>query len=359
VNELIINIGAKVYCFEEECGVLHKVVIKNETKEITDMIVKKGILLQSDKVVPMSAVLGAGEEAVHLSVTEPELQQLPDYEDVVQVHRQQESTPLTDQIWRSGPGLFPPNPHAVATREQFHKGVPAGRMQVDRSTAVINLEGEIGKVGRLSFDPQTYQLTKIVVDRGLLAEAVTIPQSLVKEVDSFGIFVDAGEEILEMVSASILNMDQALLVGFQDEIAAAGLSLKGVDIDVSGGIMRLTGVVRSTAMKREIETIAQSIEGVIDVENALFTDTGIRARVISALERESPTEFAHVRVNCRFGVITLGGEVSEEDASRAAEEIAAQRPGVLHVVNRLEYQPDQNDSSLQTDAVLKTQKEEK
>ena len=343
LQEMNFNIGAKVFCFDEKCGTLDKVVFDSKTEEVTDLIIRKGLLLKTDKIVPIESVLGAGEDAVYLSVDEGELQQFPDYEEVELRVNQFETMSYEDQLWKlNSYGLYHQEPIIPSTKEYVHQGVAPGSAIIERDTPVVNLEGEIGTVDHVLIGQKSHELTHVVVDRGLINPAVVIPKSLITEVDQAGILVDAKEETLEMLTSYIRRDDNVLLADFQNALSELAPLIDGVDFNVSGGVIRLTGVVPDVGIKRRVEAAARSIEGVLDVENVLNTDTGIRARVISALDLDPQTEVAVIHVESKLGVITLSGQVDEENILRYAEQIASQQTGVLKVENQLEIGPDRD-----------------
>ena len=99
-------------------------------------------------------------------------------------------------------------------------------------------------------------------------------------------------------------------------------------------------MVPNVAAKRQAEVIARSLEGVIDIENALTTDTSIVAHVTDALSTDFRTNVAIVGVINERGIVTLKGQVNDPDTREAAEEIVRRQPGVVDVINSLEVKID-------------------
>lgn len=100
------------------------------------------------------------------------------------------------------------------------------------------------------------------------------------------------------------------------------------------------GAVPDALAKRQAKAIARSLEGVIDVEDALTTDTSIVAHVTAALSTDHRTDVAIVGVLYERGVVTLKGQVGDPNTREAAEEITRRQPGVVDVINDLEVKID-------------------
>jgi hypothetical protein len=73
------NIGAKIHCGDGQCGRLLKVVVDRHAERVTDLIVEKGFILTTDKVLPVSVVERATSEVVYLSITSDQLADYADY----------------------------------------------------------------------------------------------------------------------------------------------------------------------------------------------------------------------------------------------------------------------------------------
>ncbi len=82
MRTLDLNIGADVYCRSEICGKLHKVVVGPESDRITNLIVERGFLQRTDRIVPVVLVADTDDESVSLAINAEELQAYPEYEKV-------------------------------------------------------------------------------------------------------------------------------------------------------------------------------------------------------------------------------------------------------------------------------------
>ncbi len=112
---------------------------------------------------------------------------------------------------------------------------------------------------------------------------------------------------------------------------------QGIQVDVQGGAVILSGNVRSRAVKEMAEQIARKIKGVSAVQNQLLADTDVEIAVAQALSSDARTRagFPGILVGVVFGVVYLKGTVSSADIKNAATEIAAKVAGVRRVSNEL------------------------
>lgn len=132
-----------------------------------------------------------------------------------------------------------------------------------------------------------------------------------------------------------------------------------IDTDVKNGVAYLSGAVESDIDRDLAGEIAESIDGVRDVENNLSidkdkvamadsddgeTDRGFKqavanatltARIKTELLVNSNTGGLSIDVDSRDGEVTLSGEVDSEQEKELAEQIAKNTTGTQSVENRL------------------------
>lgn len=140
-----------------------------------------------------------------------------------------------------------------------------------------------------------------------------------------------------------------------------------IDTDVKGNVVYLTGTVKSDVDKDLATEIAQSIEGVSNVENNLtvnkdtemqerdyypdddednrswgtwYDDATITASVKSQLLWNDEAEGLDMNVDTMNGVVTLRGDADSSANKQLAEKIAQNTEGVRKVVNNLNIKPD-------------------
>jgi osmotically-inducible protein OsmY len=340
------NIGSPVHCKDGDCGKLLKVVVDPDTETITDLVVQKGILLTTDRIVPVSVVEKTTEEEIHLSIVSDQLEQYPEYhEDEITVpapgweraeqRKAEEATQRASLYGQAFERAFVPR-----VRHRIHKGISPGRSVVERGMPVNNLEKTIGKVDHLLVDRESLEITHLVVDPGLLARSLVVPISMVKQISEDGVYVEATDQDLEPLPRHIPRHEADVLTDLQERLVATSFDFDDVKATFNNGVLQLRGVVPDVQAKRQAEAIARSLEGVIDVENALTTDTSIVAHITSALSTDPRTDVAIVGVINERGVVSLKGQVDDPNTREAAEKIARRQPGVVDVINDLEVKID-------------------
>jgi osmotically-inducible protein OsmY len=119
-----------------------------------------------------------------------------------------------------------------------------------------------------------------------------------------------------------------------------------IDIDVSAGVVHLTGVVDSDAEREEAGRIAGSIDGVRQVVNDVrlaeptageeLDDAAITARVKAKIAASSRLNPFDIQVNTVQGEVSLTGRVHDGTERDEAERLARETDGVRGVRNLLE-----------------------
>lgn len=340
------EIGARVQCTDGDCGKLLKVVVDPHTERIIDLVVAKGFLLTSDRVVPAEVVERTTDGDIYLELTGEALQSYPEYRDLEFT----EPAPAVQaghygrgdvRCWQSTYRLACQEPVIPMVRHQVDLGVDADLAVIERGTPIKNNRGTLGHVDHLLADASSGKISHLVVRKGLFPYYPILPISEVKSVSGEAIIVDLTEkEVDELVRYRNRNPEdiQAEVV---DRMADLGFDLDKVQVEVMGNVVQLTGWVPSVAAKRHAEAIAREVEGVIDVENMLDTDTSIVAGVIHALMTDPRTEVSAIEVSSEEGVVTLSGTVDNALIRTVAGQIAADQPGVVSVKNELEVEADE------------------
>lgn len=120
-----------------------------------------------------------------------------------------------------------------------------------------------------------------------------------------------------------------------------------INLEVYKGVVQLNGFVDNDKEKAQAEKVAKGVEGVKGVQNNLqikqgshtagnsMDDSGITAKVKSALIDDPRTKANDIKVETRNGVVQLSGFVSSDSQKAAAGSVAASVEGVKSVSNGL------------------------
>ena len=346
-----LKIGAEVRCRDGGCGRLHKVVLDPHTQRVTDLIVERGFLLTTDRVLPVDLVERAAGEEIYLGLASDELSGYPEYREF----EFEEPAPEAGsgryewrdvRCWARGYRMACREPVVPTIRRPIHVGVRPSRAVIERGTPVRNRGGrstevELGKVDHLLVEPESGEVSHLVVRRGLLPYQPVVPASAVRAVSEDEVTVALTDREVEALPRYKRRDAEDIEAELRDRFEEDGLDLEQIDLSLDSGVVLLLGWVPDVGQKRRAEAIARSTEGVIDVRNKLETELTVTTRVQQALLADPRTELSAIEVgNHQGGVVTLRGVVDSDEVRDAAEELAAAEPGVVSVVNELKVRPD-------------------
>jgi uncharacterized protein YrrD len=203
--------GAKVLKADgERVGTIDRVVLDPDTKEVTHLVVEKGLLFTEDKVVPISLVGPATEDEVTLREDAGDLEKLPAFQEshYVPVERGPHAPGAAD--WARPVYLYPPTgawwttagfgdytkPHYVAKTE---KNIPEGTVALEEGAKVIGSDGErVGDVERIFTDPLEERATHLLISEGLiLKEKKLVPTGWMSNVFEDEVHLSVDSDFVE------------------------------------------------------------------------------------------------------------------------------------------------------------------
>jgi len=342
VEDLDFTTGAQVRCRDGAAGTLRMVVADPHTRRITDLIVEKGHRQEQDRVLPVSIVERATDEDIYLSIDSRELTDYPRYREA------EMAAPVTDwkgSRYRAENVRYRLSPYGSVTSEsvlpmilyQVQEGIPSTVETLERGTPVYGEDGRLGTVDHILAEPESGEISHLVVRRRAAADCRVIPATVIENLREVGITVRASADELARIPRYQPRAEQDTLAELRDRFAVAPVTEVGeTKVDLHHDVAQLTGVVQDPAAKRRAEGLARSVDGVIDVENSLQTDLAIAERVSIALRHDSRTHAEDIEVTSVLGVVTLTGQVRDAAIRDAAREIARQQGGVVAVTDELE-----------------------
>lgn len=141
-------------------GRIHRVVIDPETKKVTHLVIKSGLLGMDDKVVEVQKVDIASPEAVTLLCTAEELKFMPPF-------IMTQYTPVSGGTFSSAATLYPnPIPDNSAVSET-RRTIPEELIALKEGAPVVSVDDEqIGKIERVITDPESGQVTHFILAKG-------------------------------------------------------------------------------------------------------------------------------------------------------------------------------------------------
>jgi len=203
------RLDAKVFTTDNrQIGHVDRVVLDPKTKEVTDIVVRKGLIFTEDKVVPFDLVAGTRDGQVVLGEGVGDLQALPDFKEEYYVVLDQEEL---------GPGLpkeeyplplyyYPiahegaPTPYdrqKTVTKTKRH--IPEGTVALEEGAQVFSADGKhVGDVERVFVYPRTDQASHFLISKGLLLkERKLIPIAWVSTIREDKVHLAVRSRLLE------------------------------------------------------------------------------------------------------------------------------------------------------------------
>jgi uncharacterized protein YrrD len=209
--------GANVYTASgDRVGDIDRVVLDPKTKEVSHIVVRKGLIFNKDKIVPIDLIAFAAEDHVVLREDAGDLERLPDFEeeryivlDETELARAEARsdfpTPLYPYFPTYGTGYgagqiyptSPPQPYIIQTE----LNIPEGEVALEEGAKVISADGEqVGNVEKVLTDAQADRATNFVVSEGLLLkERKLIPVAWVDRVYEDEVHLAVGSTMFEVL----------------------------------------------------------------------------------------------------------------------------------------------------------------
>ncbi len=166
----------------EKVGTLDRVVLEPATQKITHIVVEKGLLFETKKLIPIEYVTESeGEKQILLNQRKEDLDKLPVYDETSYIGLDPNDYPdeQVDAVYwypplpttwgmTGGPLLFPyTEPHYVHA-EQPEQVLPEGTIALKEGAKVMSKDDKhIGNIEEIIADPSDKRATHIVVSEGL------------------------------------------------------------------------------------------------------------------------------------------------------------------------------------------------
>jgi len=180
--------GAEVFSGDgEKIGTLDRVVIDPRTREVSSLVVGKGLFFRTDKVIPIALVDLDIEDRIVLKKTNQDIHEdFPDFETAHYVPLAESDNPYFEAVEASfwyppvHPGLAMgnyvghPMPEFVLKTDQ---DIPEGTVALEEGAKVISRDGKhVGNVEQVITESQENRVSHFVISEGfLLKERKLVP----------------------------------------------------------------------------------------------------------------------------------------------------------------------------------------
>jgi osmotically-inducible protein OsmY len=146
-----------------------------------------------------------------------------------------------------------------------------------------------------------------------------------------------------------MRLDSEIERDVKDELQwDPDLDATDIAITVKGGVVSLTGYVRSYIDKYEAEAAAKRVAGVVGVANDLEVrvpsmdarpDPDIARDAVTAIKAQLPLSWENIKVVVKSGWVTLEGSVEWQYQKNTAETAVRRIKGVRGVINSITLRP--------------------
>jgi Mg2+/Co2+ transporter CorC/osmotically-inducible protein OsmY len=253
---------------------------------------------------------------------------------VVRLKDRSVALPL-DMVERTDEGVV----YLKAEACSFDRFPAYAQPEVSLGTTVVSLDGTVGPVRQVVIDKTSAAATHVVVrmSNGLLVPRdIVVPLSWARSVTPDRIELAASrDELLELPEFrpdDEIAADIARRLG--EDPRFGGIDRYTLAVDVRGGVVRLTGRVRTSELKEAAHELVARVPGVVAVDNQAIADDEISVGLEHAL-RGAGVHIEELDVATLLGQVKLRGRAASPEDSRAAERLARSFPGVQLVVNDL------------------------
>jgi sporulation protein YlmC with PRC-barrel domain len=196
-----IPINAKVQCTDGRCGKSTYVIINPVKEEVTHFVVKyKELPENPDRLVPVEKIADISGGLIHLSCTRAELADMQPFTTTRYVE-----VMVPDPYYAAEPGIYY-EPVAVYDTEYAPvpvEHVPPGELAVYRGMAVKTGEGKVGTVDELVVDPDSGNITHVLMRKGHLwgKKDVAIPVTAIDRVDADEVYLKIDRQAIKALPA--------------------------------------------------------------------------------------------------------------------------------------------------------------
>lgn len=212
--------GADVYASDgEKLGTLDRVILDPETKEVTSLVVSRGHLLTTKKIVSMDDIDQTSKDKITLRSPRHDLDDFLDFEDIHYVDIDQTENPTSDELpgsywyppesfawWRMGsagmamPYYYPAMPLYVPKTKQ---NIPEGTVALEEGARVVSSDDKhIGNIEQVVVDSQDNRVTHFVVSEGVLfKDRKLVPVTWISEIDQGEVRLSVTSNTLDRLPA--------------------------------------------------------------------------------------------------------------------------------------------------------------
>jgi sporulation protein YlmC with PRC-barrel domain len=160
-----VNLGTPVYSQDDvHVGKVDRVVVPESGGSVQSLVVHKGHFFTHDVLVPLTYVHAVDDDGVHLSLTEDQLDRLPDF-----IEEEYAPSPLATAFptYSMGGVMFPlgVEPGVAPVIVDEVKDLPPGAEDIARGYTVLDVQGtEVGTVRDVQVDAARAAIDALIIE---------------------------------------------------------------------------------------------------------------------------------------------------------------------------------------------------
>jgi sporulation protein YlmC with PRC-barrel domain len=195
-----IKIKSKVECSDGPCGKITHLVADPGSGKLTHVVVKdKNLPNSPDRLVPVGMVGDSTGGVIKLNCTRKELVRMPPY---TTIHYVQKGKPDYSSAYIAE-GSFtstrPPMPEDTWVDKVKEEHLPKGQLDVSRDMTVFSEGSKVGKVDGLVLDPDSGEITHLLMRKGHLwgTKDISVPVTAIEAVDEEEIHLNIDKQAIK------------------------------------------------------------------------------------------------------------------------------------------------------------------
>lgn len=198
MNNFTLRFSADIHCQDEVCGQLEKVIFNPETREVTDLVIEKGHLLSTSRIIPVSKIESAVEEVIKISVPKDELADYPEYKETY-IEEPPEGRQLDHSAIMETPyGMKTGAPPIPKVKDLYIEGIADHLAPMGKDTPVKAVDSTVGNVYGVVVTPNKNYIIEVLVHKGLIfVDEFLLSAGAVERMSIEGVFLDMTKDELD------------------------------------------------------------------------------------------------------------------------------------------------------------------
>jgi sporulation protein YlmC with PRC-barrel domain len=190
-----IPLDADVFCQDGLCGQSTYLIVDPTTRQVTHLVLREQWFPHAEYLVPVERIVESTAGEIRLDCTRHDIFRLEPFIETDYVEGDLEDFEYAASQYRMWPYVLPESPAVLVENER----VPPGELAIRRGTPVQATDGRAGQVDEFLVDPESGQITHLVLREGHLwgQKDVTIPISEIDRIKENTVYLKLDKSQVE------------------------------------------------------------------------------------------------------------------------------------------------------------------